>query len=102
MKTKTHKKIQTDHKGNSEEENLQMLSRIGNTRALSVKVADRLHNIRTIHARPYERQLHRAQESLSFFVPLAERLGLQQAAEELRSRCEEVLSRSPQTSSMVT
>ena len=86
----------------SEEENLQMLSRIGNTRALYVKVADRLHNMRTIHARPYERQLHRAQETLDFFVPLAERLGLKQAAEEMRSRCEEVLSRSPQTSSMRT
>ena len=86
----------------SEEENLQMLSRIGNTRALYVKVADRLHNMRTIHARPYERQLHRAQQTLDFFVPLAERLGLQQAAEEMRSRCEEVLSRSLQTSSMRT
>ena len=86
----------------SEEENLQMLSRIGNTRALYVKIADRLHNMRTIHARPYERQLHRAQETLDFFVPLAERIGLKQAAEELRSRCEEVLSRSPQTSSMRT
>ena len=86
----------------SEEENLQMLSRIGNTRALYVKIADRLHNMRTIHARPYERQLHKAQVTLDFFVPLAERLGLQQAAEELRSRCREVLSSSPQTSSMVT
>ena len=86
----------------SEEENLQMLSRIGNTRALYVKTADRLHNMRTIHARPYERQLHRAQETLSFFVPLAERLGLKQAAEEMRSRCEEVLSKSPKTSPMRT
>ena len=86
----------------SEEENLQMLSRIGNTRALYVKIADRLHNMRTIHARPYERQLHRAQETLDFFVPLAERLGLKQAAEELRNRCKQVMSSSPQTSSMRT
>ena len=86
----------------SHEENLQMLSRIGNTCALYVKIADRLHNMRTIHARPYERQLHKAQVTLEFFVPLAERLGLKQAAEELTNRCEEVLSRNPQTSSMPT
>ena len=86
----------------SHEENLQMLSRIGNTRALYVKIADRLHNMRTIHARPYERQLDKAQVTLEFFVPLAERLGLKQAAEELTNRCEEVRSRNPQTSSMPT
>ena len=88
----------------SDEENLQMLSRIGNTRALYVKTADRLHNMRTIHARPYNRQIYRAQETLDFFVPLAERLGLKEAAEEMRSRCKEVLRKSPQPSpsSMLT
>ena len=55
-----------------------------------------------IDARPYERQLHRVQVTLDFFVPLAAGLALKQAAEELRSRCEQVLSSSPQTSSMRT
>ena len=86
----------------SHEEKLQMFSRIGNTRALYLKIADRLYNMRTIYAKPYERQLHRAQVTLDLFVPLAERLGLKEAAEELTSRCKEVLSSSPQTSSMVT
>ena len=88
----------------SAKENLQMLSRIGNKRALYVKIADRLHNMRTIHSRPYERQLHRAQETLAFFVPLADRLGLKEAAEEMSSRCKEVLRKSPQPSpsSMLT
>ena len=77
----------------SEEENLQMLSRIGNTRALYVKIADRLHNMRTIHARPYERQLHRAQVTLDFFVPLAAgKLNLPAAAKELKERSLAVLS----------
>ena len=77
----------------SAKENLQMLSRIGNTRALYVKIADRLHNMRTVHARPYERQLQRAQETLDFFVPLAaDKLNLPAAAEELRERSLTVLS----------
>ena len=77
----------------SEEENLQMLSRIGNTRALYVKIADRLHNMRTIYARPYERQLHRAQVTLDFFVPLAAgKLNLPAAAKELKERSLAVLS----------
>ena len=76
----------------SAEENIRMLERTGNQRALYVKLADRMHNIRTIegHASLAKRQ-EKAEETLQFFVPLAERLGLEQAKEELKARCLAVL-----------
>lgn len=69
-------------------ENIRMLERTGNNRGLYVKLADRMHNVRTIggHSKLEKRQLI-AQETLDFFVPLAERLGLQEAAQELKERC---------------
>ena len=78
----------------SAEENISMLEGSGNQRALYVKLADRMHNIRTIegHASLTKRQ-EKAEETLRFFVPLAERLGLEQAKEELRARCLAVLKK---------
>ena len=78
----------------SAEENIRMLERTGNQRALYVKLADRMHNIRTIegHASLAKRQ-EKAEETLQFFVPLAERLGLEQAKEELQARCLAVLEK---------
>ncbi len=75
----------------SAEENLKMLERPGSERGLYVKLADRMHNMRTIegHKKLEKRQLI-AQETLNFFVPLAKRLGLQEAAEELKERCHAV------------
>ena len=76
----------------SVEENLRMLERTGNTRALYVKLADRVHNMRTIAALPTLAKQHEvAEETLQFYVPLAERLGLYEVAQELQSRCAQVL-----------
>ncbi|MEL6153017.1 MAG: HD domain-containing protein, partial [Bacteroidota bacterium] len=77
----------------TEKENLQMLENVGNTRALYVKLADRMHNIRTIggHSSVKKRKLV-AQETMEFFVPLAARLGLQEAVKEFEKRCLEVFS----------
>ncbi|MEM7383294.1 MAG: HD domain-containing protein, partial [Bacteroidota bacterium] len=71
----------------SEEENLKMLERTDNIRGLYVKLADRMHNMRTIHASPYASQLKKARETLQFFAPLAQgKLKLPAAAEELKKR----------------
>ena len=58
----------------SAEENLKMLEKIGNTRALYVKLADRLHNMRTIQWHETTKQQAIAKETLTFFVPLAKKL----------------------------
>ena len=76
----------------SAEENLQLLERTGNQRGLYVKLADRMHNMRTIEGhREVTKQKRIAQETMEVFVPLAARLALPQAVEELKERCFKVL-----------
>ena len=76
----------------SGEENLRMLERTGNTRGLYVKLADRMHNMRTIDGHSsLAKQKQIAQETLTFLVPLAKGLGLHEAAQELEERSREVL-----------
>ncbi|MEM9417173.1 MAG: HD domain-containing protein, partial [Bacteroidota bacterium] len=77
----------------SASENLKMLDQAGNKRGLYVKIADRMHNMRTIkgHSKVSKRKLI-AQETADFFVPLAKRLGLKEAAEEFEKMCVEVFT----------
>ncbi len=84
-KDTTYKVKLTNH------ENVLSLLEVKDRRALYVKLADRMHNMRTIQGHSsYIKQKQIAEETLQFFVPLAERLGLQKAAEELKELCMEV------------
>ena len=77
----------------STHENILMLLGIEDSRILYVKLADRMHNMRTIEAKSYESQRKTAEETLQFFVPLAKQLDLQAVAEELKKRSVQVLQR---------
>jgi len=77
----------------SHPENIHRLLGSEDPRVLYVKLADRMHNLRTIQAKPYESQRRTAEETLLFFVPLAKYLGLMEAAEELKNLSFEVLGK---------
>ncbi len=53
---------------------------------IKIKLADRLHNMRTIEFLPPEKQAEIANETLEVYVPLAHALGLHVQAEELADR----------------
>lgn len=60
-------------------------------RVLLVKLADRLHNMRTLSAKKPESQRRTAKETLDVFAPLADRIGLHVVKAELEDLAFQVL-----------
>ena len=53
-------------------------------RVLIIKLADRLHNMRTLAALPEHKQQRVAQEPIDIYAPLANRLGMQEVKDQLQ------------------
>ncbi len=86
--------IQIGDSQSKEAENLRklLLAMSKDVRVLLVKLADRLHNMRTIKSMPIEKQQKKAQETMDIFAPLAGRLGMQYLRDELEEAAFKVLN----------
>ena len=60
-----------------------LLAMVDDIRVILVKLADRLHNMRTLHHLPEERRAQIAQETRDIYSPIAHRLGMSKLKNEL-------------------
>jgi len=77
-----------------------LLAMAKDVRVLLVKLADRLHNMRTIGNLRVDKRERIARETMEIFAPLAGRMGMQRMREELEDLAFEVLNPEGRTSIM--
>lgn len=76
-----------EHRRKSENKRNFFLAMATEWRVGLVKLADRLHNMRTLDYMPRQKQVRKSEETMAFFVPLAKTLGLSQMENELTQLC---------------
>jgi guanosine-3',5'-bis(diphosphate) 3'-pyrophosphohydrolase len=79
------KRLELVSKEAKQAENLRklLLAIADDVRVLLIKLADRLHNMRTLSHKPAEARRRTADETLDIYAPLAGRMGMQEMREEL-------------------
>ncbi|HEX9813255.1 MAG TPA: bifunctional (p)ppGpp synthetase/guanosine-3',5'-bis(diphosphate) 3'-pyrophosphohydrolase [Burkholderiales bacterium] len=79
----TRIEFQSQEEAQAENFRKMLLAMASDIRVILIKLADRLHNMRTIGALPRERQRALARETLDIYSPIANRLGVHQWSVEL-------------------
>lgn len=86
-------KIKFDSRDEAQSQNLRkmLIAMAKDIRVILIKLADRLHNMRTIEFLPADRQRGKAIETMEIYAPLAHRLGISQVKWELEDLAFKVL-----------
>ncbi|MFT7526652.1 MAG: guanosine-3',5'-bis(diphosphate) 3'-pyrophosphohydrolase [Arenicella sp.] len=81
--------IRFDTKEHAEAENFRkmLMAMSQDVRVMIIKLADRLHNMRTLAVMRPEKQKRISRQTLEIYAPIAERLGLYSWAQELQDLC---------------
>jgi GTP pyrophosphokinase len=79
-RVKRKSKVEQEDLDEEQAENLRkmVLAMVDDIRVVIIKLADRLHNMRTLGYLPEDKQVRKARETLDVFAPIASRLGIWQ------------------------
>lgn len=79
----THLEFESRLEAQAENFRKMMLAMVKDVRVIIIKLADRLHNMRTISVMPEHKQKRIARETLDIYAPIALRLGMHELRSEL-------------------